>query len=127
LKSCILQALFFALNIGLGAWFLVPFSFFAISNEYLSASYMELIIITVLFSLDLHPGSQGTGQYKKGWYFMFPFCLNKFLVILGSLFPLKLLLISYCKKLSLLDTAYFRMKYQSFESIDQLPCYFCNM
>jgi hypothetical protein len=42
---------------------LVAFCFFAISNEYLSAFYVkEVIIMAVLFSLDLHPGSHGTEQ-----------------------------------------------------------------
>jgi len=41
----------------------VAFCFFAISNEYLSAFFVkEVIIMAVLFSLHLHPGSQGTEQ-----------------------------------------------------------------
>jgi hypothetical protein len=68
-------------------------------------------------------------RYKKDWYLIFPFCL-KFLVILGSLFPSfesVAYLIIYRKKLSPLDTAHFRMKCQSFDSIDQPPSYFCNV
>ena len=55
----------FTLNIGLGAPFLEAVCFFTISDEYLSASYWEMMMIkALLFSLYLHPGD-AAGKCQK--------------------------------------------------------------
>ena len=56
----------FALSIGLGAPFLEAFCFFTISDDYLSASYCEEMIIRALsFGSDLHPGGDAAGRMSE--------------------------------------------------------------
>ena len=70
----------FALSIGLGAPFLEVFCFFTISDEYRPASYREeMIIRTLLFGLDLHPGRDAKGKMSKGLLFDFSFLAEQIL------------------------------------------------
>ena len=79
----------FALSIGLGAPFLEVFCFFTISDEYVSASYWEeMMIRAILFGFDLHPGGYATGKMSKGLLFDFYFLVQQILGVHGLFFIL---------------------------------------